>query len=196
MKVSPSLLPILRSRMQGELLALVLLHPEREYSITELANDVGVTPTAVLREVDRLAGGGILTDRRVGRSRLVKARTDTPLYRPLSDLMSVSFGPLPLLTEALAGLEGVQQAYIYGSWAARYNGEPGPPPADVDVVVVGDPDADALFDLAEEASTRLRREVNVHRVSAEAWEARTDDPFLTSVRERPLVRLNLDLEAQ
>ncbi|MEU3919227.1 ArsR family transcriptional regulator [Streptomyces sp. NPDC029004] len=197
MKVSPSLLPILRSRMQGELLALVLLHPEREYSITELATDVGVTPTAVLREVERLTGGGILADRRVGRSRLVKARTDTPLYRPLSDLMSVSFGPLPVLTDALAGLEGVHRAYIYGSWAARYNGEPGPPHADVDVLVVGDPDADALFDLAEEASRRLRREVNVHRVSIEGWEAaRTDDPFLTSVRERPLVQLNLDLEAR
>ncbi|MFD7552496.1 winged helix-turn-helix domain-containing protein [Streptomyces sp. NPDC059578] len=182
--------------MQGELLALVLLHPEREYTITELARDVGVTPTAVLREVDRLIGGGILTDRRVGRSRLVKARTDTALYRPLSDLMSVSFGPLPVLTEALAGLEGVRQAYIYGSWAARYNGEPGPPPVDVDVVVVGAPDADALFDLAEGASTRLRREVNVHRVSAEAWESRTDDPFLASVRERPLVQLHLDQEAQ
>jgi hypothetical protein len=57
-------------------------------------------------------------------------------------------------------------------------------------------DADALFDLAEEASRRLRREVNVHRVSAESWEARTDDPFLTSVRERPLVQLNRDLEAR
>ncbi|CAM5567353.1 hypothetical protein SAVIM338S_04761 [Streptomyces avidinii] len=196
MKVSPSLLPILRSRMQGELLALVLLHPEREYSISELAADVGVTPTAVLREVDRLAGGGILTDRRVGRSRLVKARTDTPLYRPLSELMAVFFGPVPVLTDALAGLEGVERAYIYGSWAARYNGEPGLPPADVDVLVVGAPDADALFDLAEEASGRLRREVNVHRVSVEAWEARTGDPFLTSVRERPLVQLNLDSEPQ
>ncbi|MFG2193079.1 ArsR family transcriptional regulator [Streptomyces sp. NPDC048639] len=174
----------------------MLLHPEREYSITELATDVGVTPTAVLREVDRLTGGGILTDRRVGRSRLVKARTDTPLYRPLSDLMSVSFGPLSVLTDALLGLEGVKQAYIYGSWAARYNGEAGPPPADVDVLVVGEPDADALFDLAEEASRRLRREVNVHRVSVEAWETGRDDPFLTSVRERPLVRLNLDLESE
>ncbi|RYJ24648.1 hypothetical protein CU044_4559 [Streptomyces sp. L-9-10] len=118
------------------------------------------------------------------------------MYRPLSELMSVSFGPVPVLTDALAGLEGVERAYIYGSWAARYNGEPGLPPADVDVLVVGAPDADAIFDLAEEASRRLRREVNVHRVSAAAWEARTDDPFLTSVRGRPLVRLNLDLEAQ
>jgi predicted nucleotidyltransferase len=182
--------------MQGELLALVLLHPEREYGITELATDFGVTPTAVLREVVRLVDGGILTDRRVGRSRLVRARTDTPLFRPLSDLMAVSFGPMPLLAEALAGLEGVRRAYIYGSWAARYNGEAGPPPADVDVLVVGSPDADALFDLAEEVSRRLRREVNVHRVSAEAWESHTDDPFLISVRERPLVQLNLGEEAQ
>jgi DNA-binding transcriptional ArsR family regulator len=196
MKVSPGLLPLLRSRTQGELLALVLLHPEREYTITELAAEVEVTPTTVMREVDRLATSGILADRKVGRSRLVRARTDTPLYGPLSDLMAVSFGPVPVLTEALAGLDGVQQAYVYGSWAARYIGEPGPPPADVDVLVVGDPDADALFDLAEDASRRLRREVNVHRVSAESWEARTDDPFLTSVRERPLVRLNLTPEAK
>ncbi|SEN54837.1 ArsR family transcriptional regulator [Actinacidiphila rubida] len=196
MKVSPSLLPILRSRTQGELLALVLLHPEREYGITELAGDLGVTPTAVLREVERLVGAGILADRRVGRSRLVTARTDTPLYGPLSELMSVSFGPVPVLTEALSGLAGVREAYIYGSWAARYHGEAGPPPADVDVLVVGASDPDVLFDLAEHASRQLHREVTVHRVSAEAWAAPTDDPFLTSVRERPLVRLELSQEAQ
>ncbi|MFJ7212427.1 ArsR family transcriptional regulator [Amycolatopsis sp. NPDC098790] len=195
MKASPSLLPLLRSRMQGELLALVLLHADREYSITELAEACGVTPTAVLREVERLVGGGILEDRRVGRSRLVKARTDTPLYRPLSDVIAVTFGPMSLLAEALSGLAGVREAYIYGSWAARYSGEPGPPPGDVDVLVVGSPDPDELFDLAENASRRLGREVNVHRISPESWAADTTDPFLTSVRDRPLARLNLDQES-
>jgi predicted nucleotidyltransferase len=110
--------------------------------------------------------------------------------------MAVSFGPLPLLTEALTGLDGVQRAYIYGSWAARYAGEPGAPPADVDVLVVGEPDADELFDRAEEASRRLRRVVNVHRLTAEAWQSPSDDPFLTSVRARPLVELNLTPEAE
>ena len=196
MKASPSLLPLLRSRMQGELLALVLLHPEREYSITELAEASGVSPTAALREVERLVGGGILEDRRVGRSRLVRARTDTPLYRPLSELMAVTFGPMPLLAEALSELAGVREAYIYGSWAARYGGEPGPPPGDVDVLVVGSPDPDALFDLAEAVGRRLGREVNVHRVSPASWAASTRDPFLTSVRERPLARLPLDQETR
>ncbi|AXB45083.1 ArsR family transcriptional regulator [Amycolatopsis albispora] len=196
MKTSPSLLPLLRSRMQGELLALVLLHPEREYTITELADACGVTATAALREVRRLSEGGILDERRVGRSRLVKARRDTPLYQPLSDLIAVTFGPMPLLAEALSGLEGVQDAYIYGSWAARYHGEPGPPPGDVDVLVVGTPDQDALFDLAERVSRQLGREVNVHRVAPEAWAGTTADPFLTSVRERPLLRLDLEQETR
>ncbi|WP_370944516.1 hypothetical protein AB5J62_36175 [Amycolatopsis sp. cg5] len=54
---------------------LLLLHPEREYSITELAEACGVTHTAIVREVDRLVVGGILDDRRVGRNRLVKSRS-------------------------------------------------------------------------------------------------------------------------
>ncbi|MFI0940367.1 ArsR family transcriptional regulator [Streptomyces sp. NPDC021020] len=194
MKTSPSLLPLLRSRAQGEVLALLLLHPEREYSLSELAEEMGVTPTTVLREVERLTVAGILADRRVGRSRLVRARTDTVLYQPLSDLIAASFGPLPVLTDALAALGGVRRAFIYGSWAARYTGQPGPPPADVDVLVIGEPDADELFDLAEEASRRLHRAVNVHRLSDEAWQSPSDDPFLTSVRERPLVELKLARE--
>src|SRR5690349_7391050 len=195
MKPSPSLLPLLRSRLQGELLARVLLHPDREYSITELAMAFGVSMTTVLREVGRLTEGGILEDRRLGRNRLIRARTDTPLYRPLTDLIAVTFGPLPLLTEALSKLPGVTEAYIYGSWAARYNGEPGPPPGDVDVLVVGSPDADALFDLAERVSRQLAREVNVHRIAPESWSTSTTDPFITSVRERPLTQLNLNQEA-
>jgi hypothetical protein len=85
----------------------------------------------------------------------------------------------------------VERAFIYGSWAARYHGEPGPPPVDVDVLVIGDPDSDELFDIAERAGRRLRREVNVHRVPAIAWDAPTSDPFLLSVRELPLVELDL-----
>ncbi|GHJ40387.1 helix-turn-helix domain-containing protein [Streptomyces sp. TS71-3] len=196
MKNSPSLLPLLRSRLQGELLALVLLHPDQEFSLTDLARDLGVSHTTVLREIERLVEAGILADRRVGRARLVTARTDTPVARPLTELIEVSFGPRPLLADALRGVAGIERAYIYGSWAARYHGESGPPPGDVDVLVVGSPDPDELFDVAEHAGRRLRREVNVHRVSPTAWASPSTDPFLTSVRERPLVELELESESE
>jgi hypothetical protein len=35
----------------------------------------------------------------------------------------------------------------------------------------------------------------MHRISPESWAADTTDPFVTSVRERPLAALNLDQES-
>ena len=196
MKASaPSLLPLFRSQLQGDLLALTLLSPERTWTLTELAKALSVSHTAVLREVDRLIVAEILAGTRLGRTRVISAQTETLLYRPLCDLLLVTYGPVPRLSAALSALDGVEEAYIYGSWAARYEGEPGPVPGDIDVLVVGRPDPDELFDVAEHASRELRREVNVHRISQQAWASESDGgPFLTSVRERPLVRLPLHRE--
>lgn len=90
----------------------------------------------------------------------------------------------------LANVPGVVEAYIYGSWAARYHGEPGPIPADVDVLVVGTATLDDLDDVAEEAQRTLRRPVNIRRVRGDTWNApNPSDPFLQSVRSRPLVNV-------
>jgi hypothetical protein len=192
MRTLPSpLLPLLRSRVQGDLLALVYLNPEEEYSITEAAHRIGASVKAVHQEVTRLVETGLLADRKLGTSRLVRSVQDSLLTRPLTDLLAVTYGPLPVLTRSLAGLEGIEQAFIYGSWAARYNGEPGPVPADVDVLVIGDVDADDLDERARQAEAVLRREVNIRRLRPATW-ADKDDPFVTTVRARPLVGLHLD----
>lgn len=189
MRSSPApLLPILRSRVQGDILAQTYLHPDDEYSITELARLIKASTKAVQQEVDRLVRNGYLLDRKLGTLRLVRSASDTPIIRPLTDLLAVTYGPLPVLTELLADVGGIAQAFIYGSWAARYRGEPGPVPIDVDVLVVGDADPDELDHAAAQAERVLRREVNVRRVRPEVWSA-GEDPFLRTVRERPLVEL-------
>lgn len=187
----PALLPILRSRVQGDLLALTYLHPDREYNVTELAERVGASVKTVAHEVERLVQGGILQDRRLGTSRLVRAVEDSLLARPLADLLAVTYGPLPVLTDAFSGVEGVEQVFIYGSWAARYTGELGPVPGDVDVLVIGDADADELDEHARGAEKQLRREVNVRRLRRSTWEA-GQDPFVTTLKSRPLVLLRID----
>jgi predicted nucleotidyltransferase len=188
----PALLPLLRSQVQGDLLALLYLHPDREYSLTDVAGMIGASVKAVHQEASRLTAAGLISDRRHGNLRLLRAVTDSLLARPLTDLLAVTYGPLPVLSDALAGLPGIEEAYIYGSWAARYHGEPGPIPADVDVLVVGTPDPDDLEDVAENAEQRLRRPVSIRRVRPRTWhEPDPGDPFLTSVRSRPLVRLHL-----
>ncbi|MGH3319253.1 MAG: hypothetical protein ACRDN9_03565 [Streptosporangiaceae bacterium] len=188
----PPLLPLLRSQVQGELLALLYLHPDREYSLTAAAEMIGTSVKTVHTEAARLTTAGWVRDSRRGNVRLLRAATDTLVARPLTDLLAVTYGPLPVLTDLLCDLDGATRAFIYGSWAARYRGEPGPLPNDVDVLVVGTTDRDDLDEVAQVAQERLTRPVNVRRVLPEAWATPdTADPFLTSLRERPLVELRL-----
>ena len=48
----------------------------------------------------------------------MQAETDTVVFAPLAALMAVTFGPVPVLRELLAPIEGIREAHIYGSWAA------------------------------------------------------------------------------
>lgn len=191
MRPAPSaLLPILRSQVAGDLLALLYLHPEDEYSLTEAASAIGANLPAVHYEVSKLSEGGLITTRKRGNLRLIRAVTDSLLSRPLTDLLAVTYGPLPVLTDLIAGVEGVDEAYIYGSWAARYRGEPGPAPADVDVLIVGAADLNDLDEMAEKAQATLRRPVSIRRIRPETWSAsHPSDPFIKSVQSRPLVTI-------
>jgi predicted nucleotidyltransferase len=193
MENNPSwLLPLLRSRVTGALLALLYLHPDRDYTLTEAGHAIGASPKVMSTETDRLVKSGLVREARRGQARLIRAETGGPVSRPLTDLLAVTYGPQPVLADLLSGVAGVEEAYIYGSWAARYLGEPGPVPHDVDVLVVGTADQDNLYDIAREAEGRLGREVNINAVSPKYWEAPDRaDSFMRHVRERPLVELEL-----
>ena len=185
----PPLLPLLRSRLQADLLTLIMLSPEREWSLTELAGRVGSSVATAGREVTRAEQAGVVHARRQGNTRLVTAAA-SPLTEPLTELLLRSFGPAQIVAEELSGLSGIEKAYIFGSWAARYLGTPGRAPADIDVLIIGAPDRDDLDEAAQRAGQRLAREVNV-TIRTPQWWATGNDGFHTEITNRPLVPLNL-----
>jgi DNA-binding transcriptional regulator YhcF (GntR family) len=185
---APPLLPIFRSRLQGQVLASTLLHPERSQSLTELARALGADLATVQREVSRLERAGIVRTNRVGNTRLVSADTASPVHRPLAELVLQAFGPVEVVAEVFAELQDVDEIYIFGSWAARYRGIEGPAPGDIDVLVVGSPDRDQVYEAALRAERRLGREVNATIRTRRAWEA-AQDGFIREVRSAPLVRV-------
>jgi DNA-binding transcriptional ArsR family regulator len=107
-EAAPVLLPLLRSRAQGDIIAWIVLHPEHEYSLAEIGRAVGLSGPTVMREVDRLAEGGLVREARRGNQRLVRADTANAVFGPLAALMSVTFGPVPVLRELLAEVHGVE----------------------------------------------------------------------------------------
>lgn len=188
----PALLPILRSAIQGEVLAAAYLSPNREFSVTELASLSNASLKSTAQEVERLVTAGFLHDRRSGNQRLVRRPEPSRIITPLSELLAATYGPLPILTDELTGLNEIDQAFIYGSWAARHQGEPGGIPNDVDVLVIGSTPLDILDTVAENASARLHRAVNIRRLDLSYWQnPPTNDTFITSVKQSPLVEIPL-----
>ena len=176
----PVLAPTFRSRLQGELLALVLLHPDREWTVGELAGRLVVPVTTVQGEVARLAEGAVLATRKVGRTRVVRANT-------ANQLTLVTFGPQTVVAEEFDGL-GADRVVVFGSWAARYHGEPGPAPADIDVLLVGDGlDRGVVYAAAERAEGRLKIPVNPVLRPAGSWDDPDGDALMTEIQARPYV---------
>jgi DNA-binding transcriptional ArsR family regulator len=184
---APSLLPILRSEAQGRLLARLATNPDREWTVRGLARELDLTHVTVGRELDRAEQAGVVTSRREGRNRMVRFDPTHPLARPLRELLLATFGAPHVIAEEFGSIAGLDLVLIFGSWAVRYHGEPGEPPGDIDVLVIGDDvDPDAVGDAALRAEQRLRVEVQPTLRRRQAWQA-GDDPFLADVRERPVV---------
>lgn len=182
---APALLPILRSQHLAEILTLLLLHPDSEYSISEVASTLGLPLTTVQREVTRLSSAQLIRERRVGRSRLVSADPASRYTRPLTELVTLAFGPRLVIGEEFRSLDAIAVA-IYGSWASRYEGVAGRAPHDVDVLVIGEVPRRYLYEAAERAEQRLGLPVNPVVYSLSRWFA-ASDPLIQQIRSAPVV---------
>ncbi len=164
---APSLLPILRSQQQGEILALLLGDPELELSLTEIAARLSVPHPSVYREIQRAEQAGLVTSRKIGNTRLVRANTASPYYAGLAEVLTRAFGVPAVLAEALHDVGGITAAYIYGSWAARHEGRAGPRP---------------VGDMARPVQATIRDR---------AWLESGSGAFHDTITGRPLVKLAL-----
>lgn len=177
----PALLPVFRSQHQAELLMWLMLHPDHEYGVSELAERLGVPLSTLHREVVRPRPRRTGHDRTLGRNRMIRANMQHPASRALTQLLEITFGPKAVIAEEFA-IAGAEQVVILGSWASRYAGEVGPPPHDIDVLVVGKVDRADLYDAADRASARLGMEVNPVVRAVDQW---TDpsDPLVAQIKD-------------
>lgn len=179
-------MPIFRSRHQADLLTWLLLHPDQEYTVTDLAERLHVPLTTLHREAQRLAAADLLRGRTVGRARLLRANPDHRATAALTQLLEVTFGPQTVIEDEFAALVNVQRVLIYGSWAARYHGTQGAPPADLDVLVVGAPDRADVYDAADRTQDRLGMPVNPVIRTPQQWNTAAD-PLIQQIQSSPTV---------
>lgn len=181
---APLLAPIFRSDGQARLLSALLLAGD-ELSLTDVAERADLAYPTAHREVARLTDAGILVERHVGRTRLIRGNPDSPLSAPLREILTVVSGPVVLLAEEFGRIDGIQSAFLHGSFAARLRGVEGPAPHDIDVMVVGHPDVDAIYEACSRVEAAVHRPVNPTILTSE--EIMAESGFLEAVGSSPIV---------
>ena len=194
MKVTaPSLAPILRSDAQGRILARVLANPEERYSLSDLVTWSKTSMPTVTREVRRAEEAGIVVTEKVGPIRFVRAEVDHPLHHSVRRIILATYGPPIVVAEEFADVEGADAVVLFGSWAARYAGEPGRAPNDVDVLVIGSADRDVVDEAAERVEQRIGMPVQATVRTRLQWESGRES-FIREIKSRTMVLVLADVE--
>jgi len=177
-------LPLFRSPEQEKLLGELFVFADRPISLSELASRAGTSVGGAHKEVERLESAGLVKSTSVGRNRLIEANPSSPVYLELRGLLLKTLGPEPLLRASLADVNGIEDAFIYGSWANPAEKAP----ADIDVLVVGDPEVGEVYDAASAVETQVGRPVNITVRSPTEW-TEADGAFERAVKSGPRIDL-------
>ena len=188
---APALAPIFRSDQQLRILGVLFADTGEEFTIGELAERADVPQATVSREVARLEAHGLLITRTMGRNKLVHPNWSLSWAPELRSILVQTVGVLGRLGEALSNVSGADIAFGFGSWAARYKGEPGPAPQDIDIIVIGDVSLRTVRAACREVEQDLRIEINPIVTDRLSWDSQEPDPFIAQIREQPLVPISI-----
>jgi predicted nucleotidyltransferase len=140
------------------ILGLLYSHPDEAYYLRQIVDLTGLAVGQVQRELNLLAGAGILTRTRQGRHIYFKVDDKCPVYSELRGIVRKTMGAGTVIGKALEKLsDRIRSAFIYGSVARAEEGRT----SDIDVMVVGDATFAEVADAVRSAEHSIGREVNV-----------------------------------
>jgi DNA-binding transcriptional ArsR family regulator len=166
--MTKQLIEFMFSPYRRQLLARLLLRPDEQFHVRELARMTGISAGSLHRELKAMAESGLLLREKVGNQVFYRADTHCPIYEELAAIFRKTLGLASLLHNALSGLAGkIEVAFVFGSMARL-----------LEVVK-------ALSSVQE----TLRREVNpvVMTVKKFAEQSVKQDRFVTRVLSEPKV---------
>jgi DNA-binding transcriptional ArsR family regulator len=182
------------STRQRLLSALLLNSPQPVYA-TELANQIGVRPSTLQRDLAKFTDAGILKMSRSGNRTYFQANEQCPVFRDLRALLIKTSGLVDVLQRELAPLvSNIKVAAVYGSMASGTDTSA----SDIDLLIIGSVKMIELSPLLEQATGKLRRQINPTLYSPEEFSLKgRRGHFVQSVLGKPLlfvIGMKSDLE--
>jgi len=153
-------------KARAELLRLLFIDPEQSLHLRDLARLSGLAIGTIQREIANLHDADLIVKRRDGNRLYFRANTAHPIFPELQGIARKTMGLGPHLSEALAGLDGIELAFVYGSYAEGTAGSE----SDIDLFVIGTVGLRQLAPSLHEIAGTMHREINPSVMSATSYQ--------------------------
>jgi predicted nucleotidyltransferase len=169
----------LRSKARQRLFSYYFTNPTARHHLRDLAGRLGIDPSNLSKDLGRLEREGLFRSEVSGRQKYFQLNREYPLFGEVRSIVAKTIGAVPLITQSLKKIEGVEEAYLYGSFARNQQDAT----SDIDVLVVGKPKGEALAEAMQRLERQLGREINYTILTRKELDVRRarKDPFLENV---------------
>src|SRR5258708_21158933 len=133
----------LRSKARQRLLAYYFTNPTGRHHLRNLAERLSIDPSNLSKEMGRLEREGLFRSEVSGRQKYFRLNREYPLFDEVRSIVAKTIGAVPLIGRSLKQVEGIELAYLYGSFASDRQ-DAG---SDIDVLIIGNTKRHALAEL-------------------------------------------------
>lgn len=179
---------ILFKDYRRRVLNLLLLHPQEQFHVREVARLTGTIAGTTGRELKNLHEAGILIQSRRGNHLLYSANRECPIFNELAAILRKTSGLADVLAEALLPIQDqINSAFVFGSVASGKASAQ----SDVDLCIVGDAAFSAVVNCLYDTQDILGREINPKCFSLEEWQLQCADPsvFMEELLHKDVINI-------
>jgi predicted nucleotidyltransferase len=169
----------LRSKARRRLLAYYFTNPTARLHLRDLAQRLGIDASNLSKELRRLEIEGLFRSDVSGRQKYFQLNREYALFDEVRGIVMKTIGAVTLIARSLKKVEGLNAAYLYGSFARDQQDAS----SDIDVLIIGAPPQEILAEAVRKLERQLGREINYTILTPKEFEARRSrkDAFLENL---------------
>jgi len=167
----------LKARLIRQILDYFFINQSKKIYGRDLAKILKADPGNLSKKLKELESDGLLKSETVGQLKFFFLDSHYSLLKEIKKIYETQYSFPFLLKETLASLDGLQEAYIFGSYAKNsFNSE-----SDLDVLLIGSHRALEARQAVLSLQKRLGREINIVDFTPEEYKQKKNDDFLKNV---------------
>jgi len=175
-----------KSKAREKILQLFFSDSSKRYYLRELERILDVPVGNIRRELLSLEKTGLFKCEKMGKQVYYFLNKDSAFFEDFKNIVFKTIGVQGKLKKELEKIKGIEQAFIFGSFAKNKENTS----SDIDLMIIGKVDEDLLISKISKLEGLFKRDINYHLIDEEEWKEKSKkDSFIKNIINNPKIKI-------